>query len=114
MCLAGAAPGKDVSWGASPTTVDVWSGGCVVAALYGGRHLFCVRHRHVGDKEECLEIFRQHVSLLGDPLRAWPGLNKLRWWPAAKLNIQPAAAPVTLDLPRKLPQDIEKLVLEET
>ena len=53
---------------AGPTTMDLWSYGCVLAALFTGTHLF---GKH---SAEPLDVFRAQVKLLGMPcIEAAPG-----------------------------------------
>ncbi len=81
-----------------PKAVDVWSGGCCVASLYGARLIFDAYARHEKDAWE-QQTFLQHVALLDDPRSSWPQAPSYqswsRWEPALleTLRSRPAASP---------------------
>ncbi len=63
-------------------TIDLWSAGAIVVALYVGQHLF--------DKEDVVGQLQAHVDFLGSPAVSWRGVVELRGWAAlqAKLRMQ--------------------------
>ena len=91
-----------VDLGGPQTSLDMWSYGALVSALWTGTHLFGTKRAEHPENDE-IGVLQKIVGLLGSPLGAWPEVvNTPNWREYSKfLNLerQPLAMSESLQLP---------------
>ena len=83
-----------VDLGGPQTSLDMWSYGTLVSALWTGTHLFATKKADPENEET--GVLQQIVDLLGSPLSAWPEAgNTPNWGKYSKLFEVGQAAPAS-------------------